>query len=199
MGEESTNISDIFGFRASHFDILLLFIEVLKLSLKSRDQERISRREERALHIKHMENMVENFKAQGNAYKMANIGAGVMGILSGFCPILGHIGGGQWVANILSDQFPNVFANAHQEQIFKGIGQMTQAAAETQRGYGQMRESFSSSTRTFDQSMSDIHKTDGDENTRTMEEIKDFWKGIENFIYQSLQMYQDVIRQLYNG
>ena len=75
---------------------------------------------------------------------------------------------------------------------------MTFAMSEMSKSTGQIHNTFAEGNRTFDQHMSDLHKTDWDENTRTMDEIKDSWKGIENFLYQSLQMYHDAIRQLYN-
>ena len=70
--------------------------------------------------------------------------------------------------------------------------------SEMYKSTGQIHQSFSEGNRAFDQHMSDLHRTDWEENTRTMEEIKDSWKSIENFLYQTLQMYHDTIRQLYS-
>jgi hypothetical protein len=193
---EESILSEIFNMRVSQFDVLILFIEILKLDIKSREQEKLARREERTLQLLHMQNVVENYKSQGNWLMTASLGAGVLAIVSGACPIIGHVKG-KWILEKLGSVFSSL-QNMEKDKFFKGITKMTFAMSEMQKSTGQIHQTFSEGSRTFDQHMSDLHRTDWEENTRSIEEIKDSWKGIENFLYQALQMYHDTIRQLYS-
>ncbi len=193
---QDSSLSEIFKVRVSQFDVLLLFIEIMKLDIKSREQEKLSRRLERELQLAHMQKVVDNYKSQGKWTMFANLGSGVLAIVSGACPIIGHMQG-DWILGKLKGFFSSL-ADVKKDQFFKGITKMTYAMSEMQKSAGQIYQTFAEGDRTYDQHMSDLHKTDWEENTRSMDEIKDNWKGIENFLYQALQMYHETIRQLYS-
>ncbi|MCH9625829.1 MAG: hypothetical protein S4CHLAM123_10100 [Chlamydiales bacterium] len=194
--QESSILSQLFDMRVSQFDVLILFVEIMKLELKGREQERIGRQSEREMQIRHMQNVVDNYKDQGKWQLFSSIGSGVLSIVSGICPILGHVKG-----DFIIDKLGSVFSGLRDidsHKFFKSITSITHAMSEMQKNTGQIQNTYAESNRSYDQHMSDLFRTDWEESTRTMEEIKDSWKGIENFIYQSLQMYHDAIRQLYN-
>lgn len=194
--EESTLLTELFKMRVNHFDVLILFIEVLKLSLKSREQERISRMEERELQLQHIQNIVDNFKQQGKWMLFANLGSGALGIVSGLTPIIGYTSGGDWILDKLKWAFSGL-SDMEKKQFYKSAGQITQQMSKMYESTGNIQQTFSESSRTFDQHMAELRKSDWDEDTRSMEEIKDLWKNIENFLHQTLQMYHDEVGQLY--
>lgn len=194
--EESKLLSELFNMRVNHFDVLVLFIEVMKLSLKGREQERMSRMQERELQLQHIQNMVDNFKQQGKWMLFSNLGSGILAIASGLSPIVGHIKG-KWILDKLSGVFSSL-QTMEKDKFFKGVTKMTFAMSEMYKSTGQIQNTFAESSRTYDQHMAEIRKTDWEEDTRTMDELKDQWKSMENFLHQSLQMYHDAIRQLYN-
>lgn len=189
-------LSEIFKMRVSQFDVLCLFIEILKLEIKSREQERIARQQERELQILHMQKVVETFKDQSKWTKMTSIGSGVMAILSGAAPIVGHMKG-DWIIDKLGTFFESI-RNMEKEKLIKSFTKITQAMSEMQKNTGQIQNTFADATRTHAQHMSDLHRSEWEEQTRRIDDIKDSWKGIENFLYQALQMYHDAIRQLYS-
>jgi|GEM_PF-3471577 len=189
-------LSEIFKMRISQFDVLLLFLEILKLEIKGREQERIARKQERELQILHMQNVVNNYKSAGKWQMFSSLGSGVLAIVSGACPIIGHMKG-DWIIQKLGSVFSSM-RDMKKDQFFKGITKITFAMSEMYKSTGQIHTTFSDGSRTYHQHMSDLHRTDWEENTRTMEEIKDNWKGIENFLYQTLQMQHETIRQLYS-
>jgi len=194
--QESSILSQLFDMRVSQFDVLILFVEIMKLELKGREQERIGRQSEREMQIRHMQNVVDNYKEQGKWQFFSSIGSGVLSIVSGICPILGHVKG-----DFIIEKLGSVFSSLRDidsHKFFKSITSVTHSLSEMQKNTGQIQNTYAESNRSYDQHMSDLFRTDWEESTRTMEEIKDSWKGIENFIYQSLQMYHDAIRQLYN-
>lgn len=188
-------ISQFFDVRVSQLDVFALFIEVLKLSLKGKEQERIGRRQERELQILHMENVCENYKNQGKNLLMSNVGAGVMAIFSGACPIAGSLWG-----DGIRDAIGNVFGKSDlsNRDFFRSASKLTYAMSEMGKAQGQIRNTFAEGNRTYDQHKTELHKADSDESTRSMEELKDHWKNIEQFLYQQLQMQHEAARQLYN-
>lgn len=195
---EESILSQIFQMRVSQFDVLILFIEILKIDIRSREQEKLARRKERELQLLHMQNIVDNYKTQGKWLMMSSLGAGILSIVSGIAPIAGHMNGPWILQKLGSIPFFSGLRDMDSNQFFKGVTKITMAMSEMQKSTGQIHNTFAEGNRTFDQHMSDLHRTDWEENTRSIEEIKDNWKGIENFLYQALQMYHDSIRQLYS-
>lgn len=193
---EDSILSEICNMRISHFDVLVLFIEILKLEIKSREQERIARMQERELQILHMQKVVDNYKQQGRFLLFANLGAGLLAIASGACPVIGHVGG-DWILGKLSSVF-SALQGMEKDKLFKSLTKITFAMSEMYKSTGQIQQTFAEGNRTLDQHLSDLHRTDQEEMTRTMEEIKDFWKNIENFLFDTLRMVHEAIRQLYN-
>ena len=197
-GNEESILSELFKMRVSQFDVLLLFFEILKLEIKGREQERLARQQEREMQLLHMQSLVENFKSQGNMLLMTSIGSGVLAIISGICPIVGYTKAGNFIQQKLGNlPFLAGIKDMKKDQFFKAASKMLFTMSETYKSTGQIHQSFAEGNRTYDQHMSDLHSKNWDENVRTMEEIKDSWKGIENFLYQALQMYHETIRQLY--
>lgn len=188
-------LTSIVNMRVNQFDVLVLFLEILKLAIKGREQERIARWQERELQIEHMQNVVANFKQQSKFLLIASVGSGALAIVSGLCPIVGHLKG-EWIREKLSLLISSL-RDMEVHELFKSLSKMTSAMSEMYKSTGQIQQTFAEGNRTFDQHMSELHKTDADESTRTMEEIKDHWKNIENFLYQMMQMIHDAIRQLY--
>ncbi len=193
---EESILTQIFNMRISQFDVLILFIEILKLDIKSRELHKLARRQEREMQIKHMQEVVENYKKQGKDQLFASIGSGLLGIISGIAPVAGHMKG-DWILEKLGGFFTSL-RDMKKDQFFKSIQKITHTMSEMQKGYGEIQNRFSESHRTYDQHMSELYRADWEESTRTLDDIKENWKGIENFLYQSLQMYHDAIRSLYN-
>lgn len=193
---ERSILSEIYNMRVSQFDVLVLFLEVMKLAIKDREQERIARGVERELQIKYMLEVVDNYKQQSKTLLMTSIGAGVFGIVSGAFPVIGHLKGG-WI----KDKFGALSESIRKldnKDFIKSATKITQTMSDMQKSAGEINTRFAQGSLTYSENMSGIHRSDWDENTRTMEEIKDHWKSIENFLAQALQMYHDAIRQLYS-
>lgn len=195
--QQESILSEIFKMRITQFDVLVLFIEILKLEIKSREQEKIARSKERELQILYMQQVVENYKSQANWLMTSSLGAGALAIVSGLCPIIGHMKG-DWIIQKLGGIFSGL-RGMKQAKFFEGAAKMTFAMSEMYKSTGQVHQTFSEGNRFLSERLSDLHKTDWEENTRTMDDIKDHWKGIENFLYQALQMNHDAIRQLYSS
>lgn len=194
FSQETSSLS-LIGHRISHLDILLLFIEVLKLALRGKEQERISRWQERELQIKHMMAVVDTYQYEGKALLSASIGSGILAIISGICPIAGLLGG-EKIIEKLSTVIKSL-RGADADKLFKAGAKITEALSAVQKSTGDIKKTFSEGKKAFEQHMADLHRTDAEENTRTMDEIKDAWRNIESFLHQALQMQHDAVNQLY--
>ncbi len=194
---EESILSQIFNMRISQFDVLILFLEIMKLDLKSRELQKLARQSEREMQIMHMQKVVENYKGQGNYQLFSSLGSGVLAIISGLAPVLGHMPVGDWLIEKLGG-FISSLRDMEKDKLVKMVTKVTFTMSEMQKNTGQIQSTFAEGHRTFDQHMSELYRADWDESTRTMEEIKDNWKGIENFLYQTLQMYHDAVRSLYS-
>ncbi len=194
--QDSKLLSEILKMRVSNFDVFALFVEVMKLCLRGREQERVARIQERELQLEHIQNMVDTIKEQGDMMFNAYLGSGVLGIVAGALPIVGHMQG-DWIMDKFGG-FLGSMRDMERDKLFEGFSKIAHSMSEMQRGMGDVRKTFAESTRTYDQNMAEMRKADWDETTRSMDELKDQWKNMEQFLHQSLQMYHEAVRQLYN-
>ncbi len=191
-----SSLSEIFNMRISQFDVLLLFFEVMKLSLKGREQERLARNEERSYQLEHIQEMIDNIKHQGKWQFFSSLGAGIFTIAAGVMPIVGYMKG-DWIVDKLGGIFSSI--QGMKKDAFTDFARtMFEGFSEMQKSTGQIQNTFAESSRVYHEKMNDIRRTDESERTRTMDELRDEWKSIEQFLHQSLQMHHDAIRQLYS-
>ena len=194
---EDSILSQICAMRVSQFDVLILFLEIMKLDLKSRELQKRMRQSEREMQLMHMEKIVENYKGQAKYQLFASLGSGVLAIISGIAPVVGYTPAGDWMIEKLGGLISSL-RDMDKDKIIKMATKVTFTMSEMYKSTGQIQNTFSEGHRTYDQHMMELYRADWDESTRTMDELKDDWKGIENFLYQTLQMYHDAVRSLYN-
>jgi len=160
-----------------------------------------------------MEEIIENFKAQGKNALQTGIAAGVLGIASGLCPIVGHMNG-EWVMHniigglgdglgrlplgrFLADGL-NELSTMEKDKCFDALSNMLRTMSDGSKTTGEIHKTFSQGPLTHAQHMSEIHKTDENQASHSMQEMKEDWKSVEDFIHRTLQMYHEAARQLYN-
>lgn len=192
--QDSSLLSEFLKMRVSNFDVLILFIEIMKLTIKGREQERIARMQERELQLEHMQSVVDNYKQQGDWALFTGLGTGVMGIAAGFIPIIGHMKGTEIMEGLSG--FMSSLKDMDQKDFFKGVTKMISESSKMQHSVGEVQRLFSESRRTYDQHWSELYKTDVDESTRNMEEIKEAFTKMENFLHQMLQMQHETSQKV---
>lgn len=192
---QTSIISQIFNMRISNLDVLILFIEVMKLALKSRQQQHLFRAEERLIQLSHMKEIVNSYKDQANSLLFSGLASGLLAVFSGVAPIFGHIKG-EWTLGHLSKVFSSL-KDMESEKFFENVSKITLATSEMAKATGQIQTAFNESHRTYDDHYKESYKIDADDRSRVIEEIKDNWRSLENFLYQCLQMQHDTIKQLY--
>lgn len=193
--EECVELSTLVGTRISHFDVLLLFFELMKLEIHSQEEEKLARRKEREAQLQYLEQEIKNFKAQAKWLLFSHIGAGVMGIASGALPIIGHMKGDS-ILNAASSVFSSL-QGAKKKEFFENLSKMTFAMSEMQKATGQIYGTSAEGDRTRYNRFADLHKTDQEECTRTLEQLQERFRQTERFLAELLQMRHDVTSQLY--
>jgi|GEM_PF-7074146 len=193
---QDSDLSGFFGVRVSHFDVMLLFIELMKLEVEDNHQERTARLEERRYQIVWMESVVKQYKSQAKLLLFAGVGAGVLGVLSGALPIIGHVGG-----DFILDKLKMVysgFEGMKRAKVFDNLSKMCFSMSEMNKAMGQVQSSFCEGERSWAEHKSSLHRTDGEESTRTIEERTREFKNWTEILAQLLRMEQDLVRQLYS-
>ena len=173
-------------------DVILIFIELMKLMIRSRENETISRRLERKQQLIHVDEVVKNFKDQANWLFGAGLGGGLLGIASGIIPIVGHTSSGGWLFSKLQNSF-NTFKGLKQGEFFKRIAKMTFSMSQMQRDMGEVRKAFAEGNRFNDQQRADMRHSDSEDNTRAMEEMKQDFRSMLNVINEIMQMDRDTM------
>lgn len=194
FGSSESPVSTIIGRSVSHIDVLLLFIELLKIEINSREQEKIGRRLERDAQVKHMLSMVDDFKWLGGSQRTTSIGAGIMGILAGALPIIGFTKLGDMIHGKLSNY---ILQGMEKKKFFDSLSKMVGQGAEINKNIGEVQKTFSEGRRALSQHLSDIHRADGEEETRTLDDILQNWRSIDQFMQHLLQTQHDVAKSLY--
>jgi hypothetical protein len=189
LSEESAEISQILNRTVSRFDILILFLELMKLYVENLFQQRIVRQQERDEWRKFMIEVVENLKDQGRWILMSSIGSGVLNILSGLTPFINHAAGG-WIHGKLSSF--SMFDGFKRDELFKMVQRLTHAMAPLYESTGRIHNTFASAREKKSQFSSDSARMSVDESTRTMDEILQVFRSIESTIAEWLRMvYED--------
>ncbi len=193
---QDSDLSGFFGVRVSHFDVMLLFIELMKLEVEDNHQERTSRLEERHYQIVWMESVVKQYKSQAKLLLFAGVGAGVLGLVSGALPIIGHVGG-----DFILDKLKMVysgFEGMKRAKVFDNLSKMCFSMSEMNKAMGQVQSSFCEGERSWAEHKSSLHRTEGEESTRTIDERTREFKNWNEILAQLLRMEQDLVRQLYS-
>lgn len=195
LNQEAKHLSQRAGIRISHFDILLIFIELMKLEIESQEEDKLARRVEREAQLKFMEKEVASFKDQAQSLLFIHLGAGLLGIVGGVAPIAGHMAGDS-ILSSLSSVFSGLNGMKKRE-FFDTVTKTTQALSDTQRAISSIYDAHAQGDRTRYNRYGDLHKTDHDEITRHIEQLLDQFRQSERFLLELLQMRHDVTSQLY--
>lgn len=186
LASESVSVSQILGFRVSQIDIMTLFIELMKLMIKNRQEEKLSRRLERDAQILHMEEVVKNYKEQGKWRMMSGIGGGFMKIFAGAIPIIDKAGGEMIFSKL--QNYLSFLSETKQHEFFKSMAKMMDASADMYGQAGHIHDAFSESHRTKDQGLGELAKANWEEINRVLDAYREDWRGFEGFITEALRM-----------
>lgn len=182
-------------------NIIALFYEILKLMVNERNLERRARQTEREMQIKHMEEVSAICKKQGKQLLMTGVAGGVLGIFAGVAPIAGYLGGDKILGFVskfkpfgweglssLSKYIGTPDDPYTAMKFFKPLSKMLESSGRTSEQMGQVFHTFAEGDRTREQTLGDIRRTDHEEQTRTMDAIREEERHDQGFVDKVLDM-----------
>lgn len=191
-----SHLSSLFHMRVSHYDVLRMCAEIMKLMLRSRSLEQHEKSQTRRLFIEEAQKLERSYARQADISRWLGISTAVLGIVGAASPICGEIAGDQ-IINFVQKNM-NVWQKATSAPLFKNIGQVFSSLSHLSETASKIYELQESSHRATAESYKDLMRLEHDEVIRMIEETKDHWKNMENLLLQILQTHHDSIRSLYN-
>ena len=188
-------LSSIFRMRVSNLDVLRICIEIMKLMLNSREEESLARREERKQLLEKAQDLVNSYTRQMKTLQWLGVATAVLGIVGAASPLVGEIAGDKILGFIQNST--NFWKNVTSKTFFKTMGKIFTSLSQVTETASKCYELKESAVRTLSEHLKEIHRMENDDLTRAIEEIKDNWKSMDNFLLHILQTDHDVVRSLY--
>ncbi|WP_420866311.1 hypothetical protein [Chlamydia avium] len=190
-----SQLSSLMHMRVSNLDILRICAEIMKLMLNSREQDSLSRLEVRKHLIEKAKDLVESYENQAKLTQWLGVATATLGIIGAASPLLGEIAGDR-ILEFLQKNI-GIFKNASSKTFFKSMGKICSSLSQLTEASSKIYELKETASRTFSENYKEIFRIEHDEITRSIEEVKDHWKNMDNFLLQMLQTEHDAIRSLY--
>ncbi|WP_213357526.1 hypothetical protein [Chlamydiifrater phoenicopteri] len=187
--------SPIAGLRVTRLDILVLCAEIMKLLLKSRHNDSLERIESRKRLMEKAQKMVDSFLYQAKVNKWLSIGSATLGVFGASSPLIGECAG-EGVLSILRNVSAK-FNDTQSKTFFEGFGKTLTSLSQLMDTSSKIYELKSTADRTLHEQYKDLLRMETEEQTRTIEEIKENWRNMENFLLQVLQAEHEATRSIY--
>ncbi|WP_201456246.1 hypothetical protein [Chlamydia sp. 17-3921] len=190
-----SQLSSLFHMRITNLDILKICAEIMKLMLNSREQETLSRIEIRKQLLAKAEELIASYERQKKVFQWLGIATAALGIIGAASPLIGEIAGDSILGFIQKNT--GIWKNATSRTFFKSAGKIFSSLSQLTETASKTYELKETSARTLSEHYKEMFRIENDDVTRSIEEIKDNWKSMENFLLHILQTDHDVVRNLY--
>lgn len=194
---KESSLSSQFGKNVTQLDLLILFVKIMALLIDAREQQKSCRKLEREGHILNMKGVEELLKDQGNAQLISGIVAGLTSFLAGAAPIFGYSSLGNSFKDKLSSWF-SLDKAMDKDLFYRGVSRMLQSISQSGDNANKIHGSFSQGKQVKSQTKGDINKLDWEEWTRNIESTKEYWRNLENFISQLLNLDHEAVKAIYS-
>lgn len=194
LEEENAEFSAATGEKVTNVDIIRLCYLLYAMEVESQEGERSSRMADRADFIKQNLEMVANFKEQGNWSLATKVGAGVMAIIAGIAPIALQ---NNWLWEKFANNFDSI-KKLTQQKFAVQAGKILSAMAELQKHTGEIHNTFADGRKHSSQYKSELARTDSDEATRRMEDVKRHFQDLAGMLLEEMRNADATARALYH-
>lgn len=179
----------------SYLDVLRICAEIMKLMLKSREQDQTTRREAREALLAQAKELVDSYNTQAKISHWLGITTAALGIMGAVSPIVGEVLGDPIIEFI--QRTTGLFKNATARTLFKSFDKLCSALSQLSETSSKIYELKETASRTGTESYKEISRLYQDDITRSIEETKDHWRSMDNFLLQILQTEHDSARSIY--
>ncbi|AAD19156.1 type III secretion system translocon subunit CopD2 [Chlamydia pneumoniae] len=190
-----SQLSVLAGKRVTNLDVLRICTELMKLMLKSRANDTMTRLEERELMEREAHELAASYSRQAKYARWLGIATATLGILGAIAPMVGEISGDSILGFV--QRISGRFKDATAKTFFKGIGKVFTSLSQLTEAASKVHELSESAVRAVAEYRKEVFRMRQDEVTRTIEEVKDNWKSMDNFLLNILQTEHDAARSLY--
>ncbi|WP_348662963.1 hypothetical protein [Chlamydia vaughanii] len=190
-----SQLSSLMQMRVSNLDVLKICAEIMKLMLNSREQDNLARLLTRKHLIEKARELVESYEAQAKITQWLGVATATLGIVGAASPLIGEISGDRILGFIQKNT--GFLKSATSRTFFKSAGKMCTSLSQLTEASSKIYELKETAKRTFSENFKEIFRIEHDEVTRSIEEVKDHWKNMDNFLLQVLQTEHDAVRSLY--
>lgn len=188
-------LSSLMQMRVTNLDVLRICAEIMKLMLNSREQDSLARLEARKHLIEKAKDLVESYESQAKLTQWLGVATATLGILGATSPLVGEVAGDK-ILDFLQKNV-GLFKNATSKTFFSSAGKICSSLSQLTESSSKIYELKETASRTFSENYKEIFRIEHDEITRSIEEVKDHWKNMDNFLLQILQAEHDAVRSLY--
>ncbi len=201
---EAEDISSLLGYRVSNIDVLLLFFEILKLSIEERKNQKLSRQLERECMIELMHDIVKNYKEKGSAMLHSSLMSAGLGFAAAATPVVGHLWGkpirdffGSLAGSVSFLSFLERVKQMDPKELTKMAGKMLHQSSKFSEHTGTIGGNYSDADRTYFETYKQLNEAWSQERTRSIEESLQDWNSLVNFLTQHLQREHDTANSNY--
>lgn len=188
-------LSQLLRIRLNHLDILRICAEIMKLMLNSREQDLLERRTTREHFMREAKNIASSFARQAQITKWLGIATATLGIFGAVSPLIGEVGG-EGLLNVIR-KATGGWQRASSKTFFEGMGKICTSLSELAKVSSTVYDLRANAVRTIAESYKELFRLEHDEMLRSIEELKDHWRNMDNFLLQILQTQHDAVRSLY--
>lgn len=189
-----SQLSSMFDLRVSHLDVLKICAEIMKLMLHSKHSQHLERRETRKLFAERAKDVADSYEHQATVTKWLGVATAVLGLFGAVSPLAGEICGDALLGCIQSFGF---WKNVSSSTFFNSMGRTCSSMAQLSETVSRIYDLQENAHRTMAENQKELMRIEHDEISRSIEDAKDHWKSMENFLLQILQTEHETTRGLY--
>lgn len=189
-------LSSIVHMRVSHYDILKICAEIMKLMLNSKELDVFEKRQTKKAFLEEAKRLEDSFSRQAQISRWIGMSTAVLGIIGASSPLFGEIAGDQ-ILNFVQ-KHAGIWKNATSHTFFKSAGKVFTSLSQLSETASKIYELQESSHRTAAENYKELMRLGYDEAIRTIEETKDHWKNMDNLLLQILHTQHESTCSLYN-
>lgn len=189
-------LSSILHMRVSHYDILRICAEIMKLMLNSKELDLFEKRQTKHAFLEESKRLADSFSRQAQISRWIGITTSVLGIIGAASPLFGEVAGDQILHFV--QEHAGIWKGAQSQTLFKNMGKIFTTLSQLSETASKIYELQESSHRTTAENYKELMRLSYDEAIRTIEETKDHWKNMDSLILQILQTQHESTRSLYS-
>lgn len=196
FAQSEAKLSAVLHMRVTHYDILRICAEIMKLMLNSKELDIFEKRQTKQVFLEEAKKLTDSFSRQAQISRWIGVSTSVLGIIGAASPLFGEIAGDQILSFV--QKHAGIWKGVQSQTFFESMGKIFTTLSQLSETASKIYELQESAHRTTAENYKELMRLGYDEAIRNIEETKDHWKSMDNLILQVLQTQHESARSLYN-